>query len=485
MDGGSQPATGIKNILVNKNVLITGGFARQALMDGMMKYRSLFAVAICSLLLVAWVVSSGRAQQSNWTSWRGPDGTGANDDASPPVRWSEQENVRWKTAIPGLGHSTPVVWQDRVYVTTAIPTGEKFAAIADNRPGSHDNLKVSQRHQYAVFALDRTTGKVIWKKTVHENIPHEGGHDTASLASASPVTDGKRLIVSFGSHGVFALDFQGQIVWEKQLGKMHSKHGHGEGASPVVQDGYVVINWDQEEQSFLIALDSATGKQKWKVIREEVTSWSSPIVYQHEGQNQVIVAGTNRVRGYELETGKVIWECGGLSHNVVATPIAHAGMVFVASSYEKRAMIAINLKGAKGDITGTKNVAWTRNTRTPYVPSPLLYRGKLYFLRHYQGILSQVDAQTGVEDKGPFRLVGIRDIYASPVAADDRIYIPDRNGMTLVISHSDLPRLISANRLDDGFNASPVAVGKELFLRGERFLYCIAKTESSSAAQEK
>ena len=195
---------------------------------------------------------------------------------------------------------------------------------------------------------------------------------------------------------------------------------------------------------------------------------------------QVIAAGTNRVRGYDLKTGDVLWECGGLSSNIVATPVAGNGMVFTGSSYEIRSLFAIRLAGARGDITDTDNVAWKVYERTPYVPSPLLYRGSLYFLRHYQGILSRLDAETGEEQSGPFRIDGVRDLYASPVAADGRIYLSDRDGVTIVFTHADdpekdVPRMLSANRIDDRISASLALVGNQLFIRGEKALYCIAE----------
>lgn len=410
-----------------------------------------------------------------WAQWRGPMGTGESPDAKPPTRWSETENVRWKTKLPGLGHSTPVVWDQTIVLTTAVPFGDKFPPIADNAPGSHDNLKVSQKSKFVVIAIDRSNGKIKWEQVLHEAIPHEGAHVSASLASGSPIIDDQHIIAYFGTYGVYCLDHNGKVVWQKSLGKMNSKHAHGEGASPTMFENTLIVNWDHEGKSFIVALNKNTGEEIWRVDRNEVTSWSSPIVYAHNGQPQVIVAGTSAVRSYDLKSGAVLWECSGLSNNIVATPIAHDGMVYVGSSYEIKSMFAIKLEGAKGDITGTANVVWKRASRTPYVPSPLLYRGSLYFLRHYQGILSIADANTGEESIGPFRLNGIRDIYASPVAADGKIYITDRDGITLVVSEPEMPRLLSANKLDDSFSASIALAGSDLFLRGEKFLYCIAE----------
>lgn len=403
-------------------------------------------------------------------------GTGAASGAEPPINWSETENVRWKVALPGRGHSTPVVWSDRIFVTTAEPFGDKLPPRTSGAPGAHDNLPVTQRHRFVLLCIRRGDGKTLWRRDLHEALPHEGGHNTASLASASPLTDGEHVFAFFGSHGLFCLDLNGTPVWNKQLGRMNSKHGHGEGASPALYKQTLIVNWDHEGQSFVVALDKSTGRELWRVKRNEVTSWASPIVVEHEGHPQVIICGTDRVRAYDLKTGKTIWQCGGMSANIVATPVAGDGMVFAGSSYEKRALLAIHLAGATGDITGTDRVAWRRIRGTPYVPSPLLYEGGLYFLTHYQNILTRVNAKTGEDEPGAFRLSGIRDVYASPVAAAGRVYITDQHGATLVISAGASPRALALNHLDDQFSASPVLVDRELFLRGHNSLYCLAES---------
>ncbi len=423
-------------------------------------------------LLAAAIVGPATAAD-NWPQWRGPLATGEAPDADPPITWSETENVRFKVKIPGRGHSTPIVWGDRVYLTTAVPTGEPFPARPSDSPGAHDNLAVSSRFDFVVLALDRATGREVWRRTVHNAVPHEGGHTTASLASASPVTDGKLLFAFFGSYGLYALDLGGEVQWSRDLGRMRSKHGHGEGSSPVLHGDTLVVNWDHEGASFVVAIDRRTGKDLWRVARNEVTSWATPIVVRYAGTDQLIVSGTGRVRGYDLATGEVIWECGGLSANIVASPVSADGIVYAGSSYEKRALLAIRLEGARGDITGTDKVLWTRTRGAPYVPSPLLYRDTLYFLRHYQGILSRVHGPTGEEKLGPFRL-SLRDIYASPVAAAGRIYVTDRRGQTLVITH-DEPEPLALNRLDDSFNASAAVAGDTIFLRGEEHLYALAE----------
>ena len=239
----------------------------------------------------------------------------------------------------------------------------------------------------------------------------------------------------------------------------------------------MVVNWDHEGASVIVALAKRTGVELWRQPRDEVTSWATPIVVTQDGQAQVVVSGTRRVRGYDLKTGAVIWEAGGLPGNIVASPVGADGMVFAAGSYEKQTLLAIRLTGAKGELTGTQQIAWQKNRSTPYVPSPLLYDGWLYYLRHYQGVLSRVNAKTGDEPSGPFRLGSVFNIYSSPVAAAGRIYVTDRNGKTLVMSNDAEPKALTLNKLDDRFSASAALVGDAIFLRGEKFLYCIGEKD--------
>ena len=411
---------------------------------------------------------------AQWGQWRGPLATGAAPKADPPVEWSETKNIRWKTKLPGLGHSSPVVWGALVFVTTAENTGMKKPFTGVTPDGAHNNMDPESDYQFAVLAIDRQTGALVWRRTVTTLQPHESTHESATWASNSPVTDGEHVIAFFGSNGLYCLDTGGRLVWKKDFGDMQVKHGHGEGASPVLHGGTVVVNWDHEGQSFIVALGKRTGEELWRQPRDEVTSWATPIVATHNGQAQVVVSGTRRVRGYDLKTGSVIWEVGGLPGNIVASPVSGAGMVFAAGSYEKQTLLAIRLAGAQGELTGTKQIAWQKNRSTPYVPSPLLYDGWLYYLRHYQGVLSRVNASTGEEATGPFRLGSLFNIYSSPVAAAGRIYVTDRNGKTLVLSSDSEPNALALNELDDRFSASAVLAGDAMFLRGESYLYCIS-----------
>ena len=414
---------------------------------------------------------------AQWGQWRGPLGTGVAPKADPPVEWSETKNIRWKTKLPGLGHSSPVVWGGLVFVTTAKMTGGNKLFTGVTPDGAHNNMNPLSDLRYAVLAIDRKSGALAWRQTVATRQPHESTHESATWASNSPVTDGEHVIAFFGSNGLYCLDTGGRLVWKKDFGDMRVKHGHGEGASPVLHGETVVVNWDHEGTSFIVALAKRTGEELWRRSRDEITSWATPIVVTHNGQAQVVVSGTKRVRGYDIKTGAVIWEAGGLPGNIVASPVGADGMVFAAGSYEKQTLLAIRLAGAKGELTGTEQIVWRKNRRTPYVPSPLLYGGWLYYLRHYQGVLSRVNAKTGDEPSGPFRLGAVFNIYSSPVAAAGRIYVTDRNGKTLVISNDAEPRALALNELEDRFSASAALVGDAIFLRGEKFLYCIGEPD--------
>ena len=439
--------------------------------------RSKYLHKLICLTVQLWILLAALADtgisRADWPQWRGPLGTGVAPTATPPTEWDKERNILWKTKLEGEGHGTPVTSQGLIFLTTAIPIGPPFAPRESSRPGAHDNRSVTTRYQFQAWAINAADGSLRWRKTLNESIPVEGAHNTASLASASPITDGKRFYAFFGSHGLYCLNRQGELLWEKQLGTMHTKHGHGEGASPALHGETLVVNWDHEDESFLLALDSTDGSEKWRVSRNEVTSWSTPIITEVDGDQQVIVCGTDKVRGYSLSTGKIVWECGGMSANIVATPVAGNGVLYVGSSYEKRILMAIKLSGSKGDITGSGQILWTRSRGTPYVPSPLLYRGSLYFLTHYQNVLTRVTAETGMAAPGALRLGPLSNIYASPVAANGHVYITDLDGQTLVITDTEIPRVVSVNPIGEPVSASLVIDGSKILIRGSTHLHCV------------
>jgi outer membrane protein assembly factor BamB len=409
----------------------------------------------------------------SWPQWRGPLANGVAPHADPPVEWDEQTSIRWKVEIPGAGHATPIVWGKRIFLQTAVPTDR----VAEEPPRPAEDAKTTPPanfYQFVVLCLDRGTGDTLWSRIACEAVPHEGRHDTNSYASASPMTDGERLFVSFGSHGLFCFDLDGEQLWERDLGETRTRFGWGEAITPVVHGDSVIVNWDHEDDSFIVSLDAASGDDRWRRARDEPTTWSTPLIVEHGDRTQVIVNATNRVRSYDLDTGELLWQCGGQTVNAIPSPVVLGETVFCMSGYRGSALFALPLSAA-GDVTGGEDIIWRREGGTPYVPSPLLYGERLYFTQGNTGGLTCLDARTGEVVFGPVRLPGISSLYGSPVGAAGRVYVVSRDGTAVVFNHADEFEVLAMNELDEEFDASPVAVGGQLLLRGERHLYCIER----------
>ena len=404
---------------------------------------------------------------NNWPQWRGPLGTGSAPSGNPPVEWSEQQNIRWKTRLPGTGFSTPAVWGNDIFLTAAIST--------EVVGSSGMSVKYTKPVKFMVVAIDRVSGKIKWERLVREEIPHEGINPTSAWAASSPCTDGERVYAFFGSRGLYCFTTEGDLLWEKDFGDMSIKMEFGEGCSPALYKDRLIINWDHEGQSFITALDSVTGKEIWKKNRNENTSWATPLVVEVAGQAQIIQCATNHVRSYNLATGDLIWEDDGLTVNAIPSPVAANGVVYVTSGFRGNALRAIRLAGAKGDISDSSAILWSYDQDTSYTPSPLLLGDLLYFLKSNNGILTCLDVSTGKPHYSNQRLEGISGVYSSPVGVQDRVYVLGRGGVTLTLRHGPEFTVMATSTLDDKFDASPVIVGDELFLRGYQYLYCIAE----------
>ncbi|MCG9131006.1 PQQ-binding-like beta-propeller repeat protein [Candidatus Poribacteria bacterium] len=442
-----------------------------------MKRIAILTICIFALAAVAAIASQPEGFEKNWHHWRGPYATGTAIDANPPTTWSESENIRWKVAIPGMGHAAPIIWEDKIFIQTAVEIKpEENKSEGDDNPfsGFFGGNK-GPTYKFDLLAINRKDGSILWQKTLREIQPHEGTHGDATYASNSPVTDGEHVYAYFGSRGLYCVDMMGNVKWEKDVGTMYKRNTFGEGSSPVIYDNTLVIVQDHERNSFITALDKRTGDVLWKTDRDERTTWFSPIIVENDGKPQVITTGTNRVRSYDLATGELVWNGDGLTANSIPSPVAANGHVYLMSGFRGSAFRAVHLAKATGDITDSSAIVWEYNRDTPYVPSPLLYKGIIYFLKSNSGILTAFNVETGVAYYGPQRLQGVSGVYASIVGASDRVYIAGRGGTVNVIQHGSEFKVLAENKLDDSFNASPAIVGSELYLRGGQHLYCIAE----------
>ncbi|MCM3879307.1 MAG: PQQ-binding-like beta-propeller repeat protein [Vicinamibacterales bacterium] len=405
-----------------------------------------------------------------WARWRGPEANGISRSANPPLEWSETKNIRWKVEIPGRGSASPVVWGDRLYVLTAVPAGATASDSHTPRGGTNPR----PMHRFMVMAIDRRDGRTVWERTARAEAPHEASHpDNGTWASSSAVTDGQHVIAFFESRGIYAYDMEGKLVWEKDLGDKSMRNQFGEGSTPALHGNHLVVVWDHTAGSYVVALDKRTGNELWRVKRDEIDTWATPLVVEHGGRAQVIVPGMNQLISYDLETGQVVWHSQGLTMNPIPSPVGADGMIYAMSGFRGNNLKAIRLAEAKGDISKSPAIVWSLDRDTPYVPSPLLYDGILYFLKTNSNILSAFEAKSGKPHYQLQRLDGLSEVFSSPVGAAGRVYVTGREGTTLVIRNAPTFEVLAKNTLDDGFDASPALVDGEIYMRGYRYLYSI------------
>lgn len=436
----------------------------------------------------------------DWPRWRGPADDGM-ARTSAPVKWSDTENVAWKIEIPGKGNSSPVIWGDQIFVTTAIPVGGSPAAVPEPPPPppppdrgefKKDGFKGKRggkrgsggpggmtggamvEHEYTVLSYSRKDGKLLWKQVAHTATPHEGHHPKyGSFASNSPVTDGKRLWVTFGSRGTYCYDLKGKLIWKRDPDvKMRMRNGFGEGSAAVLDGNTLLLTYDQETGSFLLALDAATGKEKWRAERDEISNWAPPLVVSHGGKKQAVTAAPNKVRSYDLATGKLIWECAGLGPNTIPAPVYLDGMVIVMSGFRDPNLLAIQL-GRTGDLTGTDAILWSTNKGTSCTVSPVLHGGKLYMLTD-NGMLSCLDAKTGKVYYDRQRLPKPYSFKSSLVGAGGNLYLSSENEDVIVVKMGETFEGLATNTMpDEMFISTPAVAGGEIYLRSQKYLYRI------------
>jgi outer membrane protein assembly factor BamB len=448
-------------------------------------------VVLTFLLAPVFSVVSQAQTSAHWPQWRGPFFNGmARGDG--PTTWSDTTNIKWKTEIPGRGHSTPAIWGDRIFLTTAVAIGKPAAAPSPTEssaaPASSggQGQRGGQRagggagplleHRFDVLCLDRKTGKILWQRTAITATPHEGYHRAyGSFASNSPVTDGKYVYASFGSRGIYAYDFNGKLIWQKDPNvQMKMRNAFGEGTAPLLAGDRLFIVFDQESESFIVALDKRNGKELWRHARDERSSWSTPLAIEHNGRTEIVVSATNRVRSYDPETGKILWESGGLGANAIPVPVHQNGIVYVMSGYRDPKLMAIKL-GKQGDLTGSDAIVWSHTRGLAYTASPVLFDNKLYVVTD-NGMVTTFNATTGEPYYAQTRLPKAYNLKSSPVGANGKLYIATEDGDVVVLKMGEKFEVMATNHLTDQvFISTPVIAAGDLYLRGQNTLFCISE----------
>lgn len=420
---------------------------------------------IAILLLLVLVVQTSLTHAGNWAHWRGPTGNSDAVDAKPPTEFSSEKNVKWKVAVPGRGSASPIIWGNQVFISTAVPT--KGAGSSD-----------TPTCEFKLLCFDRSNGKLIWEQTATVTRPPEAGHPTNSFASASPCTDGEHVYAHFGSQGLYCYTLDGKFVWKRDdFGPMETLNHFGEGSSPTIAGDKIIVPWDNLGPSALYALDKKTGKTIWKQDRERFTCWATPLIVEYGGRKQVVMNGQSVARGYDLETGNELWHCAGQTRRPIASPVAANGTIYVGSGFQG-AFIGAFVPDGLGDLKGTDKVKWTITQDAPDVASPALSSsGRMYFHKGKSGQLSCVDAATGKPHYMAKRIPEVDSTYGSPVTAGGFVYLSGRSGKIVVIKDADDLEIVSTNDMQETLDATPAPVDNELFVRGEKHLFCIANAK--------
>lgn len=440
---------------------------------------SIFTHGLSSLFLAVAICSA--SAQVNWPQFRGGEALGVATNQNLPTTWGPSQNVAWQTSVPGMGWSSPVVWGDKIFVTSVVRDGPVEPPKKGLYFGGERKTPSTNTQHWVVYCFDWQSGKKVWEKQVHEGTPSTSVHLKNTYASETPVTDGERVYAYFGNLGLFCLDLAGKELWSQQWGQFKTRYGWGTAASPVLHKDRIFVVNDNDEQSFLVALNKQTGKQLWRVERDEKSNWATPFVWENAQRTELIVPGTKRVRSYDLE-GKVLWEFGGMSSIVIPTPFTKSGLLYVGSGYvgdKIRPVFAIR-PGASGDITlkdgetNSQYIAWYEKTAAPYNPSPLAYGDYFYVLFDF-GFLNCRDAKTGKElyDKQRINLEGTSAFTASPWAYDNKIFCLSEDGDTFVFQAGPEYKLIGKNSLGEMCMATPAMARDSLIIRTASKLYRI------------
>jgi len=450
--------------------------------------RAAVSAAVTAAIAILSSTPIGSAGAPQWPGFRGPFASGIADGQRLPDTWNVTtgQNIRWKVAIPGLAHSSPIVWGDRLFVTSAISSRSDVTF----KPGLYGEGTASEdrtSQRWVVMALDRRTGRTIWQRTAYEGVPREKRHIKATYANATPATDGRHVVAFFGSQGLYAFDMNGTMLWKKDLGVLNTgaydlpEYEWGTASSPIIYKNLVIVQCDTQEESFMLAADVTTGRTVWKTMRKELPSWGTPtvVVPGGGGAAELVTNASNFIRGYNPDTGEELWRLGGSSKITAPTPVYADGLVIVASGRAPERPIFAIRPGGRGDITpvsasANDRVAWSKTGRGSYMPTPLIYNKALYVLTN-QGLLDAYDLQSGTEifrQRVPHQGSGFS---ASPVAADGRLYLSSEDGDVFVIRSGPEFAVLATNPMGEPLMATPALADRHMYVRGERHLFAIGR----------
>ena len=439
-----------------------------------------------TLSIVFWVAACASLSAQNWPSFRGPQASGVANGSPTPATWnvSTGQNVVWKTPIAGLAVSSPIVWGDRVFVSTAV-SSDPAAGIRTGLYGDVQPVADLSKHTWRLIALDKGTGNVVWDRVASDGTPKTKRHPKSSQASPTPVTDGRRVIVSFGSEGLYAYDFDSKLIWKRDLGVLNAgwfydpDYEWGFGSSPIIWKNLVIVQCDIQKNSFVAAFDVATGQPVWRTNREEIPSWSTPAIFEANGRAELVTQATKFTRGYDPETGKELWRLSGNSEIAIPTPVIGPNLVIVSNGYTPVQPIFAIKPGATGDITPksgqTQNefIAWSMNRGGPYIPTPLIYQDRLYVLG-INGVLTAYDVRTG-QRVYQQRVGGGGSFSASPVAADGKIYLSSEDGDVFVVKAGPTYELLATNPVGEVVMATPAISNGTIIIRGVKHVIAIGQ----------
>ena len=446
--------------------------------------RTLAACCATLLFFAAALAPEARATDPayNWPQWRGPAGQGISTDARVPLEWSATQNVLWKTAIPGRGHSQPIVWGNRLFLTTAIegevvPGAAAVKHMDEGKEFLHpDSMGANKKHTFKVLAVDADSGRILWERTAWEGTPFDDRHKKSSYAAPTPATDGRHVYAYFGTEGLYAYDFDGKLAWKVMPGKIATL-GMSVGTSPVLHDTLVILQCDEDggAGSFIVAYDKKTGKEAWRTNRAVQASWSTPVVVaaRESGRSELVTTGNEWVIAYEPASGKELWRTKGVAANAIPSAVVGADLVVVSAGYPDKLAMAIR-PGGTGDLTGTPRILWKYAKGTAYVPSPILYGDYVYLVTD-RGLVTCLDARTGEVKYEGARVPVPATFTASPVAVDGRLVWVSEDGDGFVIKPGPVHEVLRTNPLGEPVFASPAIAQGRLFIRGAQHLYCIGR----------